>query len=136
MSTPNHDGWIGVDLDGTLAQYNGWIGLHHVGEPVPAMLDRVKAWLAQGKRVKIFTARMAGHDLPDYSNPTNVERTDAVTPIRQWCLKHLGQVLEVTNVKDFGMIELWDDRCVQVTVNTGVPVASSKDRKRYIPCHD
>jgi len=27
--------------------------------------------------------------------------------------------LEVTNVKDFAMIELWDDRCKQVIINTG-----------------
>lgn len=41
--------------------------------------------------------------------------------IEQWCLKHIGVVLEVTNVKDFGMVELWDDRCVRVLKNTGQP---------------
>ena len=33
-------GWIGVDLDGTLAEYHGWNG-GAIGEPVPAMLARV-----------------------------------------------------------------------------------------------
>ena len=35
-------GWIGVDLDGTLAMYDGWVGVSHIGEPVPAMLQRVR----------------------------------------------------------------------------------------------
>jgi hypothetical protein len=27
-------GWIGVDLDGTLAHYDGWKGIDHIGEPI------------------------------------------------------------------------------------------------------
>lgn len=34
-------------------------------------------------------------------------------------LADLGRVLIITNEKDYGMIELWDDRCVQVEINTG-----------------
>ena len=26
--------WIGVDLDGTLARYDGWKGIEHIGEPI------------------------------------------------------------------------------------------------------
>jgi hypothetical protein len=36
--------------------------------------------------------------------------------------------LEVTNVKDLHMVELWDDRCVQVVSNTGEPVARMTTR--------
>lgn len=120
------NGWIGVDLDGTLAHYTGWKGAGHIGEPIPPMVNRVKQWLADGKSVKIFTARMHGHGMPIIGG--GVE--DALTPIQLWCEKHIGQVLPVTNVKDFGMVELWDDRAVQVQVNTGIPVASCKSRKR------
>ena len=119
-------GWIGVDLDGTLAHYEGWKSPQHIGEPIAPMVERVKLWLAAGKTVKIFTARVHGHGMPLIGG--GVE--DAITPIKAWCLKHIGQELEVTNVKDFGLIELWDDRCVQVEANTGIPVASAKDRKR------
>src|SRR5262245_48902352 len=28
-------GWIGVDLDGTLAEYHGWKGIEHIDRPVP-----------------------------------------------------------------------------------------------------
>lgn len=45
-------GWIGVDLDGTLAEYGGWKGADHIGAPVPAMLARVRAWLADAERAK------------------------------------------------------------------------------------
>lgn len=50
--------WIGVDLDGTLAYYDGWKGEHHIGDPIPEMLDRVKGWLEQGYEVRIVTARV------------------------------------------------------------------------------
>jgi len=105
-------GWIGVDLDGTLARYDGWKGVEHIGEPVPAMLARVKRWLAEGKDVRIFTARVAGHR-------QGLAAEETRRYIDEWCLKHLGQTLPVTNIKDFGMIELWDDRAVQVRMNTG-----------------
>lgn len=42
-----------------------------------------------------------------------------------WLVKHGLPDLEVTNVKDFAMLELWDDRCVQVLPNTGEQVGVS-----------
>jgi len=39
--------------------------------------------------------------------------------IAAWCKLHIGQVLPLTCTKDYGMIELWDDRAVQVEMNTG-----------------
>lgn len=102
-----HEGsWIGVDLDGTLAHYDGWKGVSHIGEPIPAMVERVKRWCAEGKEVRIFTAR-AYNDL------------SALKWIYAWCEKHLGQRLRVTCEKDLKMYELWDDRSVCVERNTG-----------------
>ena len=107
-------GWVAVDLDGTLVFFdpNGWKGPEHVGKPVPAMVARVKQWLAEGIEVRIFTARAS---IPE----------PELTPIREaieaWCVKHLGQKIQITCTKDFGMIELWDDRAVRVRVNTGEP---------------
>lgn len=101
-------GWIGVDLDGTLAHYDGWIGISHIGEPVPAMLERVKKWITEDREVRIFTARVSGKDWEE-----------ARYYIQKWCKLHIGMELQVTNCKDFAMIELYDDRCVQVETNTG-----------------
>jgi hypothetical protein len=103
-------GWIGVDLDGTLARYEGWRGPDHVGEPVPLMLARIKRWLSEGKDVRIFTARVAKDD---------DEAIAATNAIDAWCIKHLGMVLPITCRKDYEMAELWDDCVVQVVPNTG-----------------
>lgn len=103
-------GWIGVDLDGTLAKYDGWKGIDHVGEPVPLMLERVKKFLEDGYTVKIFTARVS------ISEP---DRSKVVMVIQDWLEEHGLPRLAVTNVKDFGMIELYDDRAVSVIPNTG-----------------
>jgi hypothetical protein len=111
QTVDNHRGWIGVDLDGTLAHYDGWKGIEHIGAPIPLMAARVRNWLSEGKDVRIFTARVCDLDGRD----TDLARHY----IQEWCLFQLGQKLPVTNVKEFGMIELWDDRAVQVQLNTG-----------------
>jgi len=111
-------GWIGVDLDGTLARYDGWKGPEHIGEPVQPMLDRVKEWIGEGKEVRIFTARAWAPTLFD-DPERNVEAQIAVQAIKKWLRKHGLPDLKVTCVKDYGMIELYDDRAVQVRMNTG-----------------
>ena len=102
-------GWIGVDLDGTLAKYEG--GVHGIGKPVPLMARRVLKWISEGIDVRIVTARVSGPD------PDEVKRQRLL--IQAWCIKHLGRTLPVQNWKDYAMIELWDDRVVQVIPNTG-----------------
>lgn len=98
-----HKGWIGVDLDGTLAHWDKSRGPGHVGEPIKPMVDRVKKMMADGKDVRIFTAR------PPHP------------AIRKWCRDNLGKVLEITNKKDRYMQCLYDDRVVSVKRNEGVP---------------
>ena len=114
--------WIGVDLDGTLAHDLGKKreskGLDEIGSPIKPMVNRLRKWIAEGKTVKIFTARA--------SSPRQV------VMIKKWLASHGLPDLEVTNVKDLRMIELWDDRCVQVMTNLGEPVeneASHHDRQ-------
>lgn len=106
----SNSGWIGVDLDGTLAEYHGWNG-GAIGEPIPRMAARVRQWLDEGQDVRIFTARVW------------TERAHGDGPmtkqIEAWCIQHFGKPLPVTCMKDYAMIELWDDRAVQVIPNTG-----------------
>jgi hypothetical protein len=100
--------WIGVDLDGTLARDLGSARGDDIGSPIEPMLIRVQKWIAEGRTVKIFTARA--------SSPRQV------VAIKEWLASCGLPDLEVTNVKDLHMIELWDDRCVQVTTNLGEPI--------------
>ena len=102
----NQQGWIGVDLDGTFAEATSWQGMSHIGPPVPLMMRRVQQWLSKGLRVKIMTAR-AG-------DPEGLVATQA------WLKANGLPELEVTDKKDFGMIELWDDRAIQVVQNQGI----------------
>lgn len=106
--------WIGVDLDGTLAHYDGWVDELHIGEPIPRMAERVTEWLSEGRMVKIFTARVSVNQ----GRATHTVE-GIINNIQDWTEKHFGQRLEVTCSKDFGMTELWDDRAVQVIPNTG-----------------
>lgn len=101
-------GWIGVDLDGTLANNSGPFDKLKIGPPIPKMVERIKAWLAEGKDVRIFTARLSMGD------------TEAIkTLIKTYCEEHLGKALPITDAKDHHMEELWDDKAIQVIANTG-----------------
>lgn len=107
MSTKNTEGWIGVDLDGTLAHYESG-QFPDIGPPVEDMVDRVNLWLAMEYNVKIFTARA--------NNPKNLPA------IRAWLAKSGidgGESLEITATKDFDCMAIYDDRAVQVVKNTG-----------------
>lgn len=101
------------DFDGVLAEFNGWKGIQHTGKPIPGMVDRVKALLAAGNRVIVFTARLTpGTDFG------TVDPVEAKKVIEEWCQNHIGQTLEVTSTKG-GFDILFDDIAVQVDRNTG-----------------
>lgn len=108
--------WIGVDLDGTLARDLGSGRGEDIGSPIEPMLIRVKRWIADGHTVKIFTARA--------SSPRQV------VAVKKWLASCGLPNLEVTNVKDQRMMELWDDRCVQVTTNLGEPISEKSGSRR------
>ncbi len=102
--------WLGVDLDGTLAEYGGWSA--EIGAPIPKMVQRVKRWIAEGKEVRILTARGS-------QEPNKYEQLMAVY---EWVEAFIGEPLEVTDKKDPLMLRLYDDRVVKVEANEGVLV--------------
>ncbi len=113
-------GWIGVDLDGALAEHQGWDG--GIGKPIAPMVERVKRWLAEGVEVRIMTARVSargGYSSESMRSADSAFVAEQRVQIQEWCLEHLGAVIPVTHEKDFRMVELWDDRAVQVISNTG-----------------
>lgn len=106
QDSEDEEGWIGVDLDGTLAkQTPEKYKPEKIGKPIPKMVARIRRWVGRGKKVKIFTAR------------ADDER--AVNAIKAWLKKNELPDLEITNLKSPDMIEFWDDRAVAVKRDTG-----------------
>lgn len=112
----SNKGWIAVDLDGTLAEYRPHQGLGVIGKPIPLMLERVKGWVAEGTEVRIFTARVSEAD--DDIRFVHKQRQ----LIQDWLVTHGLPRLQVTNMKDYSMIELWDDRARRVSFNGGIEI--------------
>src|SRR5688572_26762967 len=104
-------GWIGVDFDRTLATYEH-LQWPRLGDPIPAMVRRVRTWLTQGYEVRIVTARVS-------QKQTSDALFEQIALLNEWCVKHIGHALPLTAEKDFEMICLYDDRAVQVLPNTG-----------------
>jgi len=112
-----HKNWVGVDLDGTLAEWwdtnhpEGWDG-EGVNAPVHRMVEMVKRAIDRGLHVKICTARVGPTETPE-----RIEKQTIL--IQDWCEKHIGRPLEVTASKDPYMLELWDDRAVRISRDEG-----------------
>jgi len=105
-------GWVGVDLDGTLAEYHGWQGDTYIGPALLPMVMRIRDLLARGIEVRVVTARV------DQMH-TRQEILDATKRIQTWCLENIGMSLPVTCAKDRQMSVLFDDRAVRVVSNVG-----------------
>ncbi len=97
--------WIGVDLDGTLAYYSSTSKSQSIGRPIEDMRKLVLKMINNGIRVKIFTAR--------------AQDPDQFPIIENWLKNNGFPKLEITNIKDYSMQRLYDDRCIQVERNTG-----------------
>ena len=125
-------GWYGFDLDGTLAKYDGWRGIDHIGEPIEPMVDLIKKMHDEGKVVKILTARISPHKLEDGTvgesyitipdGEGGANRNYAHQFINDWCHFNLGFIPEIVYQKDHLMLELYDDRVKQVVPNEGLLV--------------
>jgi hypothetical protein len=114
--------WVGVDFDGTLAEYHGW-NEGKLGSPIPEMVERVKCWLSDGVDVRIFTGRISPIGIPSHLARGLEQQRQAIW---EWCQEHIGQALPVTYCKDGAMAEYWDDAAVQVGHNTGIPIDLSR----------
>jgi len=92
------DTYIGVDLDGTLAEEITPFDPLKIGRPIPAMVEKVRKALADGVCIKVFTARLADKGLKEQIQEI----------IREWTKAAIGTPLESTNEKTPGMVEVWD----------------------------
>lgn len=131
--------WVGFDFDRTLATYHRWAGPAELGEPIKPMVDLLKAMHEQAE-CRIYTARVwplihydpqslsytwdpRAHAMPIELRTERIAGALAATKaIREWCIKHIGFQLAITNVKDIHCIRLYDDIARQVQPNTGIVV--------------
>lgn len=97
-------GWIGVDLDGTLAYHDMQEGIDPIGKPIEAILFRIQQWLDAGVEVRIFTARATNSEL--------------IPSVKQWLTLVGLPELTVTHRRDYDLLQIWDDRAIQVETNT------------------
>lgn len=108
-------GWIGVDLDRTLAEYTGWHGEFKIGQILLPMKKRIQKWLQEDEYdIKIFTARVCHDDSRD--------NKEIAKRIQDWLEENGLPRLDVTNAKDYSMVQLWDDIAVQMQPNTGLSI--------------
>jgi len=118
MTIPgNVEPHIMFDLDGTLAYYDHWRGVAHIGKPIEAMARRLVAHIQNGDKVKIFTARASDGD----------GGIKATYFIRAWLKLYGLPELGITCIKDHGCRYIYDDRCVQVEKNTGELIGRVED---------
>lgn len=99
--TDSEPGWVGFDLDGTLAATTD----KEIGPLVPAMAAILREHFRAGVDCRIFTARAQWHS--------------EQLKVQAWLQQHGLPVLRITNVKDDKCFQIWDDRAVSVGKNTG-----------------
>ena len=101
---------IAVDLDGTLAQYDGWKGIEHIGPVIPEVANAMERAQAEGADVHLFTARV--------SDPEDAAEAHQV--ISKWAEANHFNFASITAVKHKFFTEFWDDRAIQVIKNEGI----------------
>lgn len=101
---------IAVDLDGTLAHYDGWKGIEHIGPVIPEVANAMERAQKEGADVWIYTARV--------SDPADAE--EAGKYIEEWLKANNFQYEGITAVKHKFFTEFWDDRAIQVIKNEGI----------------
>ena len=101
---------IAVDLDGTLAQYDGWKGIGHIGCVIPEVANAMERAQAEGAEVHLFTARV--------SDPEDAAEAHQV--ISKWAEANHFNFASITAVKHKFFTEFWDDRAIQVIKNEGI----------------
>jgi hypothetical protein len=72
---------VAVDVDGVLAEYHGWHGVDHIGDPLPGAIDFMKA-LSEICDVLVYTTRCC----EEINKPEKAHLL--VNRVRAWLDKH------------------------------------------------
>ena len=107
---------IAVDLDGTLAHYDGWKGIGHIGAIIPSVANAILLAKKEGADIWIFTARV--------SDPKDAE--EAGNAIVAYLTENGIPFDGLTAIKHKFFSEFWDDRAIQVIKNEGIFVLNEQ----------
>lgn len=123
---------ICVNLDGVLAEYNGWKGLGHIGDPIQGAQEFVRklqglgAGPGAGINVVIFTTR-TNTDL-NFNDPFFDKTPTASRYSKSWqrkeVVKHINHWLKRNEFPDD--VEVWE--------GTGKPKAAAYVDDRAVSC--
>ncbi|WP_309385933.1 hypothetical protein [Cerasicoccus frondis] len=112
--------WLGVGLDGVLAERSEAGLAGEIGPVIPDMKARVKDWVKYKRiKVKVLTPRAYNEE--------------GAAQVRAWLDANGLDYVECTHAKDLHMVEFWDDRAVQVISNMGMSVGKSPNQLDIIP---
>ena len=96
-----------VDLDGTLAKDDKWVGFSHIGRPLKSKVQDIRQSKRAGCFIIIHTCRVTTLD--------NKVHPQSFDTIRAWLKKHRIPYDEIwmSVGKPFGN-EYWDDKAVNI----------------------
>lgn len=102
---------IAVDLDKTLAEYDGWKGMENIGKPYDGARKFVRALRKRGFKVIIHTCRI---------NPkNNADNVDGVAIVSRWLNTHGIEVDEIWSRPGKPIASAYvDDKAVVCTPHT------------------
>jgi hypothetical protein len=103
---------VAIDLDGTLAEYNTWEGVYHIGPPVEKMVDIILKHISDGDTCIIFTSRLSDE----------VEAPTVRHVIRAWLKQWNLPYMESTAIKRKEFKIFYDDRARRIAQNQGVRI--------------
>ncbi len=123
MSKPT----VSLDLDGVLATYTGWQGIHHIGDPIQGAVEFTKK-LSEVATVMIYTTRCKSYlvDAPGPKeksyDPDRRPAEELVQIVKDWLDKHgfAYDSIYSGQGKPFA-VALIDDRAVSCCPQDGVP---------------
>ena len=109
--------WWGFDVDKTAFVDEGGTRGGVIGEPIMPIIRRIKHFLRTGRKVNIVTARV---------HPSEPDREEQVLTVSRALDAVLGPEMAskigIRSDKDRHMIDLYDDRAMQVIPNKGILV--------------
>lgn len=105
LNSKEHERSIAVDLDKTLAEYDGWKGVENIGLPYDGARKFTRELKKRGLYVIIHTCRI---------NPRNGSNIDSVYIVAEWLRVHGMEYSEIWSGEGKPIVSLYVDDRAQI----------------------